>query len=313
MLGLHMEAELREQAVVLPQQAPRYDDELARLLNGKSYDLVVIAARGSSDHAALFARYLIEIHLGIPVSLAAPSVITQFGGHLRYPGRVLGLGISQSGAAPDVAEVLAQMREAGQDTLAVTNTEGSRMTEVAEMSLALGVGSEQSIAATKTFTASLLAMVSLVRALGADVPSFEADSGWIETAVAFADQHAEPLLERAPLVVLGRGYAYPVALETALKLMECALIAAKAYSSADFEHGPRALAGPDAALLVVNRLSAPVGLPSHRLDWPEFAVPPEIAAIPQAIVGQAMALKLARLRGHDPDEAPRLMKVTKTT
>lgn len=312
-MGTWMEAEIREQATVLAREAPRYDAELAEALAGKQYDLVVLAARGSSDHAALFARYLIEIHLGIPVSLAAPSVITQFGGHLTYPGRTLGIGISQSGAAPDVAEVLHHLRASGHDTLTITNTAGSRMTREAEHSLILDVGEERSIAATKTFTASLLAMLSVVRALGGKVPSLEFEPTWVDRAFEFATSSCPLLQTKAPLVVLGRGYAYPIALETALKLMECALIPAKAYSSADFEHGPKALAGPDAALLRVNALSAPTDLPSLCIDWPEFDVPAEIAAIPQAIVGQCLALELARVRGFDPDHAVRLQKVTKTT
>ena len=313
MLGQWMESEIREQATVLPREAPRYEAELRKVFAGRKFDLIVIAARGSSDHAALFARYLIEIHLGIPVSLAAPSVITQFGGQLHYPGRTLGIGISQSGAAPDVAEVLQHMKDAGQGTLAITNTADSRMTHVADHSLVLGVGEERSIAATKTFTASLAAVMALVRALGGEVPSFEMRSSWVEEAFEFADRHASDLMPRAPLVVLGRGYAYPIALETALKLMECALIPAKAYSSADFEHGPRALAGPEAALLEVNTMSAPTDLPAQHLEWPAYNLPAELAAIPQAIVGQCLALKLARLRNHDPDRAPRLKKVTETT
>lgn len=313
MLGTWMEAEIQEQATVLAREAPRYDAELAGALGGRHYDLIVLAARGSSDHAALFARYLIEIHLGIPVSLAAPSVITQFGGHLNYPGRTLGIGISQSGAAPDVAEVLHHMRSAGHDTLTITNTAGSRMTTEAEHSLILGVGEERSIAATKTFSASLVAMLSLVRALGGKLPEFWFDPEWVKTGLFFAALHSPALLEKAPLVVLGRGYAYPIALETALKLMECALIPAKAYSSADFEHGPKALAGPDAALLRVNSISAPADLPSLQVDWPAFDGPAEVAAIPQAIVGQCLALELARLRNFDPDHAVRLQKVTKTT
>lgn len=315
MLGEWMELELREQAVVLPREVARYRADARALVVDKTFDLVVLAARGSSDHAALFARYLIEIHLGIPVSLAAPSVITQFGGSIRYPACTLGIGISQSGAAPDVAEVLQHMRDADHSTIAITNTPDSRMTHVAEGSLMLGVGPEHSIAATKTFTSSLVALLSLVHAMGApcDVGD-ELDSvgEWIDTALSFARATAPLVIQANPLIVLGRGYAYPIALETALKLMECALISAKAFSSADFEHGPRAVAGPQAALLVVNPLSAPKGLPSLRIDWPTFDVRPEFATIPQAIVGQALALELARLRGQDPDQAPRLQKVTET-
>lgn len=315
MLGEWMESELREQAVVLPREVARYRAEAKALLDGRTFDLVVLTARGSSDHAALFARYLIEIHLGIPVSLAAPSVITQFGGSIRYPERTLGIGISQSGAAPDVAEVLHHLADAGHATLAITNTPDSRMTHVAEGSMLLGVGPEQSIAATKTFTSSLLALLALIEAMGGpelDEVALDAAEAWVANAFEFAERVASQLIAASPLIVLGRGYAYPIALETALKLMECALIPAKAFSSADFEHGPRAVAGLEAALLVVNPLSAPKGLPSLHVDWPVFETSAELAAVPQAIVGQALALEMARLRRLDPDHAPRLRKVTET-
>src|SRR4051812_26071760 len=138
-LGKTMEAEIREQPALLAANCERYEQELSAVLGGASFDLIVIAARGSSDHAALYARYLIEVYLGIPVSLAAPSVWTRYSARVRYP-KCLCIGISQSGAAPDVAEVVEALRAEGHMTLGITNTEDSHLTEVAEHSLCLGVG-----------------------------------------------------------------------------------------------------------------------------------------------------------------------------
>jgi hypothetical protein len=111
-LGQLMESEIRSQPEILRAAAPRYLSQLKEALDGEKFEMVLLAARGSSDNAALYARYLIEIHLGIPVSLAAPSVLTRYGSEIKYP-KCLAIGVSQSGAAPDVAEVLARLRAQG--------------------------------------------------------------------------------------------------------------------------------------------------------------------------------------------------------
>ncbi|MCH8980377.1 MAG: SIS domain-containing protein, partial [Armatimonadetes bacterium] len=179
-LGEQMEREMLEQPGVLKSNAPRYLDELGAAMAGRKFDMVLLAARGSSDHAALYAKYLVEIHLGVPVSLAAPSVITKYGTNLQYP-KCLAVGISQSGAAPDVSEVIAHLRSQGHATLAITNTAGSRLAQEAEHTLILDAGPEKAVAATKTYTASLLAIYQLVRALGSDLPAPELpDDGWME-------------------------------------------------------------------------------------------------------------------------------------
>ena len=249
MLGRHMEAEILQQPDVLAAGLRSYADQLAPF-TGRGYDMALLAARGSSDNAALYARYLIEIHLGIPVSLAAPSVITRYNADMHYP-RCLCVGISQSGAAPDVAEVLAHLRSQGHDTLAIANTPGSRITESAEHALLLHAGVEKSVAATKTYTTTLLALYELVRVLGGDLPAPELPgSEWMEQCRTAADDAVGPLLRSRILFALARGYSFCTANESALKLMECALLPCKSYSTADFEHGPRALAGHGSAAIV---------------------------------------------------------------
>lgn len=294
------------------------------MFRDKSFDMVVLAARGSSDNAALYARYLIEIHLGIPVSLAAPSVVTVFGRKLRYP-KALAIGISQSGAAEDVAAVLSTMRSAGHATLAITNTPGTVVADAADFVLDLGVGVESAVAATKTYTASLLALYQLVRALAPDAALPEPllpDTAWLDACAARAQVGAAAVVtlqerrtEAQPgscVFSLGRGYSFSTAQETALKLIECALVPCIPLSTADFQHGPRVLAGPGSVAIVY-------GDPPDRLtdEGCSAVAPPETpqtpdAPIREAIFAQWLALLAARYRGIEPDHPVGLDKVTIT-
>ena len=314
MLGRCMEAEIREQPAVLLQNASRYEDELTAKLLGIKPEMAVLVARGSSDNAALFGRYLIEVNLQIPVSLAAPSVLTRYGAKIIYP-RSLAIGISQSGAAPDVAEVLARLRSEGHTTLAITNTPGSRITEAAEYSLILGVGDEKAIAATKTYTSSLAALYSLVRALGGNLPALETPTeDWLEFSYRAAEEGVGHLLRNHILFALGRGYGFCTVQESALKLMECALLPCKSYSSADFQHGPRALAGPGSAAIVYGDEVPGLkeqGCAIVQAPQPQ-SLPEPLRPIWEIIFGQWLALLAARARAIDPDRPPFIQKVTET-
>ncbi len=315
MLGEWMEREIREQPDVLAAAAPRYLDNAKAALSNRKFDIVLLAARGSSDHAAQFARYLIEIHLGIPVTLAAPSVLTRYGVKVRY-NRALAIGISQSGSAPDVSEILGMMRGEGHTTLAITNTPGSRLTAEAEHSLLLEAGVEKSVAATKTYTASLLALYQIVRAMGADLPDPGAslpDFSWLDRTEAEAKSYAGPLLRSNPTFALARGYSFCTALESALKLMECALVPCKAYSTADFEHGPKALAGHGSAAIVYGEPAAGLADQGCRiLPAPLANVPEPLRPISEIIFGQWLALYAARAHGLNPDRPEHIQKVTET-
>jgi glucosamine--fructose-6-phosphate aminotransferase (isomerizing) len=311
MLGQHMEREIREQPAVL--RGANYA-EAFRPLAGRQFDMVLLVARGSSDNAALFARYLIEVHLGIPVSLAAPSVLTRFGSRVRYRN-CLGVGISQSGAAPDIAEVLEALRAEGHVTVGVTNTADSRLANTVDIPVLLDAGLEKALAATKTYTASLLAMIELVRALGADLPAnVLPDDAWIARCEEEAVVASGAVLRSSPVFALGRGYGFATAHETALKLMECALVACKAYSTADFEHGPKALAGHGSAALSFEGPRPNLteqGCEIVAAPDPE-GVPAEFRPLWDAVFGQWTALHAARARGLDPDAARHLSKVTRT-
>ncbi len=308
-----MEREIREQPEVLSTNASQYLKGLAGFLDGRRFALVVLAARGTSDNAALYARYLIEIHLGVPVTLAAPSVITRHKSDLRYPKDTLAIGISQSGAAPDVSEVLAYARNQGHATLAITNTPGSRITTEADHTVDLGVGAETSIAATKTYTASLLALAQAVRAMGGGLPDpVLPDAEWVARCESAAEEASGLVVRSSPVFCLARGYDFATAQESALKMMECALIPAKSFSTADFAHGPRALAGHGTAAVVYGEV--PDGLPETGtaiVKAPE-AGQGVFDPIWNVVFGQWLALKAARARGLDPDRAQHIQKVTQT-
>lgn len=320
MLGQWMESEIREQPAVLANGASRYAADLDAL-KGRRFDMVLLAARGSSDNAALFARYLIEVFLQVPVSLAAPSVLTRFNRQVRYTN-CLAVGISQSGAAPDVAEVLASLKQEGHTTLAITNTEGSRLTVEADHTLLLHAGLERSVAATKTYSASLLALYELVRVLGADLPN-PSDllpcTDWVDFTADAAQKASGPVVRSSPVFSLGRGFGFSTAQEAALKLMECALIPCKAYSSADFEHGPKALAGHGSAAICFD--GPKPELAAQGCEILEAPKPPAsragdiegiLSPIWDIVFGQWLALISARARGLNPDDPRHIQKVTQT-
>ena len=317
-LGRWMEQEIRSQPDLLAPRAAQYEGTLRGFMKGESFDCVLLAARGSSDHAALYARYLIEVYLEIPAILAAPSVWTRFQKRIRFP-KCLCVGISQSGAAPDVSEVLEALREDGHTTLAITNTPGSRVTESAEHSLLLNIGEEHSLAATKTYTASLLAVNRLVAVLaGSAFPALpvnlhrELTQSMLE-AEEQAFQNLGPVLRCSPLFVLGRGFSFATAHETALKLMECSLLTAKCYSTADFNHGPRAIADHGSAAVCYSE--PPEGLAEQGcavVRAPEVSLPDPHKPLADIFFGQWMALSAARARGIEPDKAQFLDKVTET-
>jgi glucosamine--fructose-6-phosphate aminotransferase (isomerizing) len=304
----------------------------------------VFVGRGTSDHAALYAAYLTEIRLGIPVGLASPSAITLYGARPDLAGALV-VGVSQSGGSPDLTEVLKVARDSGALTLAVTNNPGSTLAQTAELSIDVAAGHERAVAATKTYTAELLALLLLVEGIRTGDGSLDpAERAALEKLPqlaqdVLADTGAADLAQRyrfaARLVTTGRGYAYPTARETALKLMETSYLPALAFSGADLLHGPLAMADPDVPVLavagagpggrsmadVVARLSerradvvtvgaADVPGASGRLAVP--AVDERHAPLLDILPLQRLALALALARGEDPDAPRGLKKVTAT-
>ena len=322
---------------------------VARRINFARPNFVLIAARGSSDNAATYARYIFEAYTGLPVSLAAPSLFTLY--H-RQPDlrNAWVIGISQSGRSEDIVEVVREGRKQGALTLALTNDPTSALAEAAAEVLPFNAGPELSVAATKTYTAEL-ALIALLAAEIADDNGLRMGLDRLPAAVSTALQLEDRLSELANqelyknarhCLTLGRGYNFSTALELALKLKETSYFFAAPYSSADFLHGPFALAEESLPALLVgaNGPAIPgllelgqklnergveliaIGDDQGLLKLPtskDRAFALNLTGIPEAlspavcvVPGQLFALHLALARGHNPDKPRGLQKVTST-
>lgn len=300
----------------------------------------VIAARGSSDHAALYAKYLFGVRNGALVALAAPSLLTHYSRPPRLEGQVV-IGISQSGAAPDVIAVIEEARRQGALTVAITNVVPSKLAEAAQLVMPMLAGPEHSVPASKTYTASLLALALISQGVNPD-PRFASALAQIPNAIAAAlakDGELEALA--APLmapraIVLGRGFNFSTAEEIALKLIETCYVMARAWSLADFEHGPIAVVEAGMPILIVHGggpLAADLESIGRRLQGEKCHVmmlvdgsaaggamtvrmqsglPEELTPITLAVLGQLLAHHAAVRRGIDPDRPRALNKVTRT-
>jgi len=303
----------------------------------------VVAARGSSDNAARYAQHVLGRLCGLPVALATPSLHTVYDAPPRYDGAVV-LGISQSGASPDVVAVLAAARAQGCVTVAITNDAGSPMAQAATHVIALGAGVEASVAATKTYTSSLAAVAALAAAIAGDgerrrelaaAPATLARqldrTGGLDDAAAAAAGWSR-------LAVIGRGANYATAFEAALKIKELAGVAAEPASPADFLHGPVAMLDPGFPLLAILP-SPPAGAAvrdvlgaAHDRDAdvtviaePGYAAAPGervlalepgpewLSPLAAVIPAQLLAVGAAECRGLDVDRPVGLQKVTRTT
>jgi glucosamine--fructose-6-phosphate aminotransferase (isomerizing) len=339
--------EIGEQPAVLERLLRTQDAaarEIARTIRGHGVHWVLIAARGSSDNAALYAQYLWGARNGLAVAMATPSLFTLYGSPPRLTGALV-VGISQSGQSPDILSVLAEARRQGAPTLAITNEPASPLAAEASMVLSTCAGQERSIAATKTYTSQLLAVALLSAALREDAEGSDALLRLPEAMrQALAQDGAiAPLARRhrgmTQCVVLGRGFHYATACEWALKLEELTYVMAEPWSAADFRHGPMAMAGRDLPVLAVvpggavypdvmallATLSAERGVDLVALSDQEEALalaqtplrlPPGVPEWLSPIVGivpaQLFCYHLAQAMGRDT-EAPRgLSKVTRT-
>ncbi|RLP75199.1 SIS domain-containing protein [Mycetocola tolaasinivorans] len=344
--GALMRAEIAEQPQrwrELVRNSREQIDAAAALITEGKPELIVMVARGSSDHAANYAQYLIHAVLGIPVALATPASVHPGAPQLRYPG-ALAIAISQSGRSPDLIATVESIRDGGTPVLSLTNNPGSPLAELASVAVDLSAGPELSVAATKTYTSSLLALVLIVlRAAGEEWAAIEprvdllADEAeaFLAAPAGYADARAL-LAGRERVIVVGRGVSMSSAREGALKLMETNAIAASGWSAADAIHGPLGQVTPGTVAIVLT------GTALGRDSVIEFAekahalgadvlevgggVLPFAAAhitLPQVPMGgvplletiplQQLALELAIERGLDPDSPAGLNKVTLTT
>lgn len=334
------DAEIREQPDVVARLLEREAPALLALageLRRRRPRYAVIAARGSSDNAARYAQHVFGRVLRLPVVLATPSLHTLYDAPPRFIDAVV-IGISQSGASPDVVSVVAEGVRQGALTAAITNDPSSPLAAAATHVVDLGAGEERSVAATKTYTASLAAIAAL--AAQGD-PELTREVARLPQALAAqlaladaADAAAQAAVGWERLTVVGRGAHYATAFEAALKVRELAGIVAEAYSPADLLHGPIATAGPGQPLLAI----APVGPTEGSMrelvaaarergahvaaighdpalgdpfleivDVPEW-LGPAVAIVP----AQLLAVGLAERRGVDVDAPFGLSKITLT-
>jgi glucosamine--fructose-6-phosphate aminotransferase (isomerizing) len=343
--GALMAAEIAEQPealarLLVPETLERVH-EIVGTIRERSPRFVLLAARGTSDHAALYAKYLVEVSLGLPAGLASPSTMTAYGARPNLSD-VLLLTVSQSGSSPDLVETVRTARAGGATTLAVTNNPDSAIAAASELHLDVLAGPERAVAATKTYSSQLLALWLLI----------DAYRGGDMTAAQVIPQAAQSLVERGEevgalaaryrftdrLVTTGRGYSYPTAREAALKLMETSYVAANAFSGADLLHGPLAMIdhdhpviavvpdgrGAEAMAPVLERLAdrgadvtvfggaRSAGLGTFGYDLGCEQVTEELHPVVDIIPLQQLALQMTLARGFNPDSPRGLTKETGT-
>jgi glucosamine--fructose-6-phosphate aminotransferase (isomerizing) len=301
---------------------------------------VITCARGSSDHAATYAKYLIETRAGVLTASAAPSVSSVYGVSQDLRG-CLFLALSQSGRSPDLLASVAAAKAAGATVLALCNTPDAPLMAAADWAIELRAGVEASVAATKSYIATLAALARMVAAWTQDgalesavgtLPGLLDQSWALDWSAALA-----PLQSAANLYVVGRGLGLGAAQETALKCKETCGLHAEAFSSAELRHGPYTLLGPDfPALLFAQRDATRPGIEALSVDLARRGVPVLIAGAeagvtakgavmlpaldvaaevaPLLLVQSAYRLiaTLAVRRGFDPDHPAHLLKVTET-
>lgn len=334
-----MFAEAAESAEAVRRQQARNSDAMARLgalLRDRRPHTFVTLARGSSDNAATFARYLIETHAGVLTSSASPSVASVYDAAPAMTGAVM-LAVSQSGRSPDLVAAARAAKERGAFLISLVNDEQSPLFALADFALPLFAGPEKSVAATKSFIATLAAMLHLVAEWTLDTRIAEAmkalpdllDRAWIQDWSA-----ALPVLEHATnLYTVGRGHGFGVAQEMALKVKETCGFHAEAFSAAEVRHGPMALVGPDfPVLLTAQDDESQESVRALAEEFAGRAAPLLLAGVRQApgtilpaldadalvqpiLLVQSfyrMVNQLSVLRGRDPDRPPTLNKVTET-
>jgi glucosamine--fructose-6-phosphate aminotransferase (isomerizing) len=339
--------EIRQQPEALARTLSaelRSVEKFKRLVEKRRPRLVVLVARGTSDNAALFGRYLLEITTGIPVSLAAPSITTLYQARVDYRDALV-VGISQSGESTDTNLVLERARRQGALTLGVTNESGSAMARIAEHVFLVRAGREKSVAATKTYTGQMLMMYLLAYALGGAVriADLERIPDVVRATLAL-EPEIDALSERYRFmrhaVVVGRGLNYSNAFEMALKLMETCYVVAERFSSADFLHGPIALVEQNFPVFafappgktwpsIGETLTKLQGLQAEIVAITDSGnreverratrvirlprrVKEILTPIPYIVPAQIFAACLAVHKGLDPDQPRTLTKVTLT-
>ncbi|HVN31865.1 MAG TPA: SIS domain-containing protein [Thermoanaerobaculaceae bacterium] len=344
-MSLH--SEIQEQPGVLARLLEEQGEAIrsvARAVRARGCAGVFLAARGSSDNAGLYAKYLWGSHNRLPVALAAPSLFTVYASPPIIKDMLV-VGISQSGQSPDIVSVITEGRAQGALTLAITNDRSSPIAHAAEYVIDTCAGVESAVAATKSYTAQLMAVAMLsvaleeapdrLRELGT-VPKLVRDALLEEPAI---EEIGERYRSMTRCVVLGRGYNFATAYEWALKLKELTHVAAEPYSSADFQHGPTAMVSPGlpvlavapegaifgdvmsllknlvsdlgAELTVISNVKEALSIASASLRLPA-GVPEWLSPVVSVVPVQLFCYHLTRAKGFDTENPRRLSKVTRT-
>lgn len=311
-------------------------DRLGERIRTLAPRLVATSARGSSDHVATFAKYLIESQLGVPTTSTAPSIASLYRTQTKLKDALF-LIISQSGASPDLVVAAETAKQAGAYVLALVNTPHAPVAAFADDVVPLCAGEERSVAATKSFIASMAAIVGLVAGWAQDdglrralltAPERLREASTLDWSAA-----APALIQAQSLYVIGRGLGFGVACEAALKFKETCRIHAEAFSAAELRHGPLALVGPNFPVLLLtqsdptresivelagdlSRMGAQVFLAGATAEGtttlPALESHPVLQPMLLAQTLYRLAHDVALARGYDPDRPPHLEKVTET-
>ncbi len=339
-MATRMALEIAEQPAAARRTLEHLLPERDRLRSlGADRRRVLMVARGSSDNAAIYGRYLLEVAAGVPAGLAAPSVATHYGARLDLSDSLV-VSVSQSGATAEIVETQDWARRCGAATVAVTNVADSPLATEADVALVTRAGPELAVPATKTYLTQMLALAVVADALGADLDDAlarvpDAVAALLGTDVADA---ARALAEADEVVVSGRGLLLGTALETALKLEETCLRPVRGYSYADLRHGPISVVTGGVLAVLVAAADGPLAQPmvelaedlrgrgarilgiggsaafADRCDvhLPGPDLPEVVAPVASIVPAQLTIERLARDLGLDPDNPRGLAKVTRT-
>jgi glutamine---fructose-6-phosphate transaminase (isomerizing) len=345
--NMTLHSEIFEQPVRLAsllRQQKQTVAAIADAIRARDVQYAFLAARGTSDNAGRYANYLWGAQNGLPLALAAPSLFTYYQSPPRLRGALV-IGVSQSGQSPDIVSVIEEGRKQGCLTLAITNIPDSPLGKAAELVLDIQAGDEKAVAATKTYTAELMAIAMLSAALrdsDASWKQLNSVSGWAQQTLQL-DEHIAQMAQRyrymSQCVVLGRGFNYSTAFEWALKMKELTYVIAEPYSSADFQHGPIAMVEDGFPVLAVapngkvqesmreiltrlrRQKKAELVVISDDTDMLSLAqspiqLPPQIpewlTPIVSILPAQLFACHLTGVKGYDTESPRSITKVTET-
>lgn len=344
-MTLHSEIfEQPERLALLLKQRRDSVVAIAKAIQARGARFAFLAARGTSDNAGRYANYLWGAHNGIPLALATPSLFTYYQSPPRLEGALV-IGVSQSGQSPDIVSVLEEGRSQGCLTLAITNAPDSPLARAADLVIDIEAGTENAVAATKTYTAELMAIAMISAALAGSEERWkelESVSTWAAEALKL-DKEIAQMAQRYRYmnhcVVLGRGFNYSTAFEWALKLKELTYVIAEPYSSADFQHGPIAMVEGGFPVLAVaprgkvqasmrdmltrlrEKKEAELVVISDDEDLLELAqsrvllpagIPEWLTPLVSIIPAQLFACHLTEVKGYDTEQPRSITKVTET-